>query len=301
MGYIFLGHGDLDVDPSVTSPEMEWVAIPQGTTIQFYADTGQGLCYNSKNLDVWSQLPKHLNPVDSSNVTYNLNLSNAKELWDEELKNNPDFNGNTLIRAGVDGVPDPIRMCTGTRETCPTDPRQVTAGATHKCDGILAKYTGELYWLACTTLYSESEAQKAIVDAARGDSPENVVLGQDPDKEQDMSNPLPPKERKLTRDQLDMSVVDNWNERILKDLAEGTSKGFYQLGDLVIVDLGDPAAGQPYINWIKVQDGVAKGEVTMTAKGGAFSAGTLTASGGGDKGAFEGAIGRISKKKVKYG
>jgi hypothetical protein len=186
MAYIFLGHGALDVDPGVIPQDMEWVAIPPGTTIQFYADTGQGLMYGSADLDVWSQLNTPVAPVDSSNVTYNLALYSAQELWDEELQNDPDFAGNTLIRAGVDGVADPLLMCTGTRDTCPTDPRQVAEGAVHQCDGILATYTGDLYWLACTKVI---HADKSVVDAARGDAPEEVVIGQDPDQTQDYDAP----------------------------------------------------------------------------------------------------------------
>jgi hypothetical protein len=296
-----LGHGALNVDPSVTSPEMEWVAVPTGTTIQFYADTGQGLWYGSAHLDVFSQLTAHLDPVDSAHVTYNLSLYSAKELWDEELKNNPDFGGHTLIRAGVDGVPDPVRMCTGTRATCPTDPRQVAAGATHKCEGILAKYPGEIFWLACTSLYKAKPETKKIAEAALDSGDTRVMLGQDPDKPFQANMPLPPKEAKLTRDKIDMTVVDNWNQRILKDLTEGGSKDFFQLGDLVIVDLGDPGAGQPYVPWIQAQDGVEKGRITMTAKGGAFSAGTVTASGGGDQSLLTTAIKRISNKKVEFG
>lgn len=92
--------------------------------------------------------------------------------------------------------------------------------------------------------------------------------------------------------------MDDWNQRILKDLPEGASKAFYHLGDLVIGDYGDAGAVQPYVNWIKDQDGVAVGRITMTGKGGAFTSGTLAASGGGDRSMLGAAIERISKKKV---
>jgi hypothetical protein len=85
----------------------------------------------------------------------------------------------------------------------------------------------------------------------------------------------------------------------------GTTIQFYAdtgqgLGDLVIVDLGDEEAGQPYVSWIKSQNGVASGQETTTAKGHAFSAGELTASGVGDRALFQGAIRRSSKKKISY-
>lgn len=201
MGYVFLGHGGLDVDPSVIPQDMEWVAVPQGTTIQFYGDTGQTLMYGSDDLDVWNQLTVHLDPVDSTRVTYNLALSSAKELWGEELKNSPDFAGHTLIRAGVDGVPDPILMCTGhsgkdpddptklSEGACPTDPRQVAAGAKHCCDGILGKYTGDLFWMACTVVVNAGPKEQEAVGGALGSAPVDVVVGQDPDKAQDYDAP----------------------------------------------------------------------------------------------------------------
>ena len=297
MGYIFLGHGSLRANPAYTDPEMEWVAVPQGTTIQFYADTGQGLMYGSRRLDVWSQLTQHLDPVDSTHVTYNLHLSSAKDLWDEELKNYPDFGGHTLIRAGVDGVPDPIKMCTGTRAKCPTDPRQIAAGATHTCDGILARYPGELFWLACTSVTRATPEVQGVVDAARGDAPKNVYMGQDPDKAQDPQAPLPKKN--LSRDKIDMTVVDKVNERTIKDLSQAETKDVYQLGDLVMVDLGNQRAEHPYLSWLKEQDGVVKGQLTLTKKGTAFAAGTMTLSGGGDKQAIAVALARSSKNKIE--
>ncbi|MDA8044103.1 MAG: hypothetical protein M0Z30_02525 [Actinomycetota bacterium] len=104
----------------------------------------------------------------------------------------------------------------------------------------------------------------------------------------------------LTRAQIQGDVVDNWNQRILKDLAEGASKTFYQLDDLVLIDLDDAGAGQPYVNWIQAQPSVAKGTVTMTAKGGAFSAGAVTVQGASNEGAFTAAVNRVSKKKVSF-
>src|SRR6185295_19914221 len=101
MGYVLLGHGGLDVESGTMPDDMEWVAIPQGTTIQFYSDAGQTLVYGSQELDFFATLTKPWGALDSTNVTYNLTLHSAKELWGEELKNNPSFGGHTLIRAGV--------------------------------------------------------------------------------------------------------------------------------------------------------------------------------------------------------
>ncbi|MFF4369330.1 putative adhesin [Streptomyces sp. NPDC001594] len=180
MGYILLGHGGLDGDPGVTPPEMEFVAIPQGTTIQFYADAGQGLWFGRDDLDVWQQVPPYLPALGSGEVTYNLALQAPDVPWVEEFAAaEPGFAGHRIVLAGADGTPDPLPMCTGTRETCPTDPRQVAAGATHHCEGILARFHGDLHWLACTTI---DHADQAVVDAALGGRPTDVPLGADPDR-----------------------------------------------------------------------------------------------------------------------
>jgi hypothetical protein len=171
MGYILLGHGGLDVDRKRLDPEMEFVAIPAGTTLQFYTDAGQGLVYGARHLDLWEQMQAPWPALDSTRVTYNLTLYSARELWDEELKNNPSFGGHTLVRAGVDGVPDPIRMCTGTRKTCPTDPRQIAGGWKHGCDGILGTYAGDLYWLACSVF------ENADIASVNGDNVKAVDDG----------------------------------------------------------------------------------------------------------------------------
>lgn len=150
MGYILLGHGGLDIEPLVTPADMEFVAIPEGTTLQFYADAGQGLLYGSRHLDIWDQLQTPWPALDSTRVTYNLALHHARELLPEDLWDDPQLRGHTLVRPGVDGAADPLRMCTGTAKSCPTEPRAVAAGETHTCDGVLATYHGDLHWLACT-------------------------------------------------------------------------------------------------------------------------------------------------------
>lgn len=179
MGYVLLGHGSLNADPLVTRRDMEIVAIPQGTTIQFYADAGQALYYDSRDLDAWDRLQAPWPPVDSRRVTYNLSLSSAREDWAAELQNHPTFGGNKLIRPGVDGFPDPFRLCTGTRRTCPVRPEQVAAGAEHHCNGILRHLRGsDLHWLACTTIRN---ADRSVLEAANAGRRRSVVLGDEPD------------------------------------------------------------------------------------------------------------------------
>lgn len=209
MGYILLGHGDLNVNPSLTPPAMEIVAIPPGTTIQFFADAGQDLCYSSELLDAWEHLEAPWPRLDSSSVTYNLSLESAWEYWDEELKNDPQLGGHQLVRAGIGDVPDPIRLCTGTPDTCPTDPRQVAEGWTHTCDGVLgrAEFQGEdLYWLACVPM---DMADRAVVDAALDGRPRKVVLGDDPD-------------RVLLLDDADLLDLDRVNIATVENAGDGT-------------------------------------------------------------------------------
>lgn len=182
MGFILLGHGDLEVDPTSTPPDMDIVAIPLGTTIQFFADAGQDLCYGAPALDDWDRLEAPWPALNSSNVTYNLSLCSAWGSWDYELKNDPHFGGHQLIRPGIGDVPDPIRLCTGSAETCPTDPRMVAEGQSHTCDGILgrAEFQGQdLFWVACAPI---GVAGRSVVDAALEGMPRAVLLGDDPDR-----------------------------------------------------------------------------------------------------------------------
>jgi hypothetical protein len=130
--------------------------------------------------------------------------------------------------------------------------RPIATGATHKCEGILAKYPGQIFWLACTSLYKASPDQKDIAKAALDSGDTRVMLGQDPDKPFDPNLRPPRTAIDMTRDRIDITVVDNWNQRILKDLPEGASKDFYQLGDLVIVDLAD-AGVQPLLRGIDIR------------------------------------------------
>lgn len=186
MGLILLGHGSLDLDPDVTPPDMEIVGIPRGTTLQFFADAGQGLVFDHVELDVWEQLRAPWPPLDSNNVTYNLSVESAAEIWDDALRNDPQLGGHQLVRPGVGGFPDPLRLCTGTRRTCPTSTEQVAAGARHKCRGVLGRFHGQdLYWLACTFF---KRADPAAADAATAGRSASVLLGQDPDWVPDRSD-----------------------------------------------------------------------------------------------------------------
>jgi hypothetical protein len=67
-------------------------------------------------------------------------------------------------------------LCNGTTVTCPTDPRQ---RRTHGCTGLLARFTGDLYWIACTGIVLP--ADQALVRQASPDVPPTVFLNDDPD------------------------------------------------------------------------------------------------------------------------
>jgi hypothetical protein len=242
MGYILLGHGGLDVDPSVTAADMEFVAIPSGTTIQFYADAGQGLRYGSRALDLWEQLSAPWPALDSSRVTYNLCLYSAKELWDDELQNNPQFGGHTLVRAGVDGYADPLRMCTGTKATCPTDPRDIAGGATHHCDGILGTLAGDLYWVACTSFENVNADLEA---AALGDEPDSRYLNLD---------------TAWVPDDASLAAIAEVNRENIKALGDDGTVG-YAVGGYVLL-IGDGHEG-PFSRYVHAQDDLVEGQVSV--------------------------------------
>lgn len=109
-----------------------------------------------------------------------------------------------------------------------------------------------------------------------------------------------PQQVELTRAMVDDSVVDGYNQQALKDLDEGYSTNFWQLGDLVVIAAEMETDAQPYVPWIKAQQGVVVGMITMTKKGRGLDPGSISVSRVGDRAAFEAAIARVSKKKVKY-
>ncbi len=283
MGYILLGHGALNLDPRVTPKEMEYVAIPQGTTIQFYADAGQGLVYGSSHLDIWEQLQAPWPALDSTRVTYNLALYNAAELWENELKNNPQFGGHTLIRAGVGGVPDPIRMCTGTPTTCPTDPRQVAAGRTHTCSGILGQYKGDLYWLACSSFIRQQRGNYEGATTAMQGVTDNVVMGGNPDW-------LP--------DDSDFAAIAEVNRTNVKAAGDGDLLEYLLGGFVCLIGDGHDLA---HTRYAKFEDDKVAGKLTVN-KGGLTGAGSLDFEGVpvSKQGVVESAVERFSDKKVNF-
>ncbi|MEW1616162.1 MULTISPECIES: hypothetical protein [unclassified Streptomyces] len=179
MGYIFIGHAGLLANPNFTPPEMEIVGIPEGTTVQFYADAGQGLAYNASHLDGWGGIHAPWPPLNSGQVSYNFTLRGMKQHEYYLLfEHNPQLAYHTPVLPGSGGLPDELRMCTGNPETCPTDPREVAAGKLHSCDGILGVYPGDLHWLGCNGIVG---GDRAVTNAALTGVSRSVTLGSDPD------------------------------------------------------------------------------------------------------------------------
>ncbi|MFF0219103.1 putative adhesin [Streptomyces vinaceus] len=179
MGYVLVGHGAFDADPGVTPQEMEIVAIPDKTTIQFYAHMGQGLGVTSADLAGWYQIPAPWPHLDHRHVTYNLTLYGFEDggAW-VEASGFPTDGPDTVVMAG----PVPIRMCEGTPETCPTTPAQVADGMVHSCEGILGTYSGDLHWVACTGVEHATEETMRAVRAGWDGAAGGAHLGQSPDR-----------------------------------------------------------------------------------------------------------------------
>ena len=114
----------------------------------------------------------------------------------------------------------------------------------------------------------------------------------------------------ITRDSIDMTVVDKTNEGALKALDEGISTNFWQLDDLVIIGHQEMRQDeQPYLEWIRDQvkaAGRRAGMLTMTEKGVKTTgnlfggAGSITVAGAQDRDLFKTAIRRVSKKKIIF-
>ncbi len=181
MGYVFLGHGGLT--PS-DAANMEICALSAGTTLQYFSDSGQSLLHNPEHIAPFDALERPWPAIDSTGVTYNLGLEpvgDATLLAEYQAR---DWSGHMLLTPDGELGCEP-RLCTGTPETCPTDPRTVAwelAGPyEHECNGILARYAGqELFWVACTAISGFGDAEQAAVQASRGVAPEHARIGTDP-------------------------------------------------------------------------------------------------------------------------
>jgi hypothetical protein len=55
LGYVLFGHGTLT---PASSDRMEWCALDPGTTIQFFADAGQSLMHEPKDVVAFENLQR---------------------------------------------------------------------------------------------------------------------------------------------------------------------------------------------------------------------------------------------------
>jgi hypothetical protein len=112
-----------------------------------------------------------------------------------------------------------------------------------------------------------------------------------------------PEAQEFDISQVDMAVVDNWNQLALKDLDEGQQTAFAQWEDLVIIQHPTDSGAQPYWAWAQTQDWFVSGAyIKMEKKGRMLDPGRIRVMGGrpGSGEWLEAAIGRVSKKKVVY-
>ncbi|RSS79389.1 hypothetical protein [Streptomyces sp. WAC06614] len=250
MGHILLGHGGLLVDPSVLRADMETVAIPRGTSIQFYADTGQLLGYGAEELALWERIRPWWAPLDSRHVTYNLVLESS-DTYEEDLRDDPWFGGHRLVRPGIGDVPDPVLLCAGTPDTCPTRPEQVAAGARHRCRGILGRedMVGELHWVACTAVVGSPH--QAVVAAALHGRPARTMLGEHPD-------------RALRMDECDLRAVAEVNGAVVHAAGDGESLEYLLGGSAFLISPADRCAHlRAHERYALCQEDVVDGVLTV--------------------------------------
>lgn len=181
MGIVIFGHGGLD---PIAAKDMEWVALPAGTTLQFYADAGQTLRTGPWTWQVYANsLDAPWPALDSTRVSYNLALDPLSPNEQKEIAGLTDF-PHTIFMVGRDAPS--AQLCDGDSTTCPSDPRMITGEVegpkTHGCTGLLNRFAGqELHWVACTAIEGFGQDAMDAVTTARGDAPEEVFHGAAPD------------------------------------------------------------------------------------------------------------------------
>lgn len=175
MRYLILGRGDTNVDGWATTQGTARIAVPAGTTIDLYDDRGQGVVYSPTGMELWGQLEGPSPLPDAQGMVDNLALYGDQALDGDRLAARLAADGCVLIRPGTDGMPDPIRLCTGAAGQCPTTPEEAAAGRTHLCEGALAMFAGlELGWATSAVFYavdwplSEATGSEGSEDDASG-------------------------------------------------------------------------------------------------------------------------------------
>lgn len=142
-----LGNSSCDPDPEAEARGAGRVVVPQGTTVQLHSDLGEGLRFGPPQYAMWQQLFS-ATPQEAGSTVANIALRHGDGVAHESLGAQADFLEHELVRPGLDGVPDPLLLCTGTPDTCSADVQGV-----HSCDGALARYPGELHVVVCAALH----------------------------------------------------------------------------------------------------------------------------------------------------
>ncbi|MBK3588893.1 hypothetical protein JHN49_36535 [Streptomyces sp. MBT57] len=224
---------------------MEIVAIPAGTTLQFYADSGQDLAYGEAQLARWQQLMPQWEPLRAGNVTYNFCLAPlAPHDVPSAAQHGEWFPGHQFITPGDLGAGGKVLLCNGSVETCPTDPRQVVEeGAVHQCTGLLGTYTGDLFWLACSSFVG---ADAVIDNAVTADVSRSVTLGHNAD---------------WTPGRADQRLLTAKNRSNLKQAPDGTDLRYRVGGTVLLIGNGHEPALMTYA---ESQSDTFGGWVTLT-------------------------------------
>jgi hypothetical protein len=104
-------------------------------------------------------------------------------------------------------------------------------------------------------------------------------------------------------DQIDWTQLQQWNEAILKNLAEGDSTNFWQSGGWLVI--GDNNY-DPWKRALEVANGLQPsgsqptGQITMDARGSLGSRGSMTVTGSPDTEAFKAAVREFSQKSIDF-
>ncbi|MFF4369300.1 hypothetical protein [Streptomyces sp. NPDC001594] len=150
---VWVGFGDLGC-PRVPQDGMEYVAIPTGTKIAVFTPECVPYGEGWNHWDEWSAMGDCADVLSDTEPAPNI-----LELHGGEAFGHPDFHrafdGALVAAPGHGGLPDPLPLCSGTPQDCPTTPQDVRRGRAHACDGILGHltrsgFTGTAYLVLTT-------------------------------------------------------------------------------------------------------------------------------------------------------
>lgn len=107
------------------SPDMEYVVIPPDVTIRTY--TPASLSYGDRAEPWNAQIGWCEGELDWTDpIPNDIELHWDPALTDAEFAKL--FCGNVVLGPGMPGVPNPVRLCSGDRDSCPVDQVDVMHG-----------------------------------------------------------------------------------------------------------------------------------------------------------------------------